>query len=542
MDESPVISKARSVKTHIQVLFVKELRLKSFLNHQMREMTQKACKWEPLDLSRVSDFQPRVGSSQKREAAPRHHRRCGSLAAVAVFPGSHLANRNDDGHAQAIRRLGWTINPGAERDKRKDKPIDNWELTTKRWVQPRSEIQIPTDVSELAYSAENRSGRHLSSTPEGSTIFLALEGEPMSQECPTSNPNSERPGGFTHVLPSTLQPPRFPTEEASTVPPTPNRYWRLFNDPGLTPPAPGLTPLPLNLEPPIVTTEAFLGLTQQVQTLTGMIQAIIPYVPQLAQALAHQRPDVPRQTLQQEVPQSRPTQEEHPDNGAPHHPPIEATTENPNTSVSQPASRSRNIMRTPPKPDIVFLDSTNSVREQLRQVNQRLDEVQRDFVRYKEKVGETTKGRSPLVLEIQDKPVPSDFWLPTLEPYDGSTDPSEHVATFRAQMALYNTSDALMCRAFSTTLRGPARMWYSRLKSSSIPSFDHFAKEFELNFMASSRPRLTTASLLDLMQGSDEPLAQFVSRFTAEVQRMPDTHPSMAIQAFSMGLRPSQFF
>ncbi|RZR99820.1 hypothetical protein BHM03_00029444, partial [Ensete ventricosum] len=29
-----------------------------------------------------------------------------------------------------------TINPGAERDKRKDKPTDKWELTTKRWVQP----------------------------------------------------------------------------------------------------------------------------------------------------------------------------------------------------------------------------------------------------------------------------------------------------------------------------------------------------------------------------------------------------------------------
>ncbi|RZS13818.1 hypothetical protein BHM03_00045434 [Ensete ventricosum] len=304
----------------------------------------------------------------------------------------------------------------------------------------------------------------------------------MSQERPTINPNSEHPGGFTHILPPTLQAvgqtPCFPAEEASMVPPTPNHYWRLLNNPGLTPPALGLTPPPSNLGPPVVTTEAFLGLTQQVQTLVGMIQAIVPYIPQLAQALVHQRPDAPRQTLQREVPQSMLTREEHPDNEAPHHPPNEVMTENSNASVSQSMSRSRNVMRTPPEPNIISSDSTNSMREQLRQVNQRLDEVLRDFVKSKEVVGETTKGGSPFIPKIQDKPVPSGFRLPILEPYDGSTDPSEHVGMFRAQMALYDTSDALMCCAFPTTLRGSARMWYSWLKLSSISSFDHLTREF----------------------------------------------------------------
>ncbi|RRT50049.1 hypothetical protein B296_00027117 [Ensete ventricosum] len=217
-------------------------------------------------------------------------------------------------------------------------------------------------------------------------------------------------------------------------------------------------------------------------------------------------------------------------------------TENLNASVSQLTSRSQNVVRTPPEPDVVSLDSTNSMREQLRQVNYRLDEVQRDFVKSKEEIGETTKGGSPFVPEIQDKPIPPNFRLPILEPYDGSIDPSEHVTTFRAQMALYDTSDALTCRAFPTTLKGLTRMWYSRLKPSSISFFDHLAREFELNFMASSCPRPTVASLLSLTQGSDEPLAHFVSRFAVEVRRMPDIHPSLAIQAFLMGLHPSRFF
>ncbi|RWV86103.1 hypothetical protein GW17_00052040 [Ensete ventricosum] len=89
----------------------------------------------------------------------------------------------------------------------------------------------------------------------------------MSQER-TSNPNSEHPGGSTHVLPATMQSagqaPRFPAEEASTMLHIPNRYWRLFNDPRLTPPDLELSPTPSGLGPPVVTTEAFIGLTQQV--------------------------------------------------------------------------------------------------------------------------------------------------------------------------------------------------------------------------------------------------------------------------------------
>ncbi|RWW63911.1 hypothetical protein BHE74_00028885 [Ensete ventricosum] len=159
----------------------------------------------------------------------------------------------------------------------------------------------------------------------------------------------------------------------------------------------------------------------------------------------------------------------------------------------------------------------------------------------KEEAAKNSKHKSPFAPKIWDKPIPANFRLSVLESY-GSSDPTEHVAAFRAQMALYDSSDALMCQVFLTTLRGPARMWYDRLQPASIISFYQLARELEQNFLANARPKPTVASLLGIAQGREEPLAQFVNRFTTESRVIPDAHPSLVIQAFLMGIRQSKLF
>ncbi|RWV76847.1 hypothetical protein GW17_00062430 [Ensete ventricosum] len=231
-----------------------------------------------------------------------------------------------------------------------------------------------------------------------------------------------------------------------------------------------------------------------------------------------------------------------PDVEAPQPQVAEARPASPTPTPARSQSRSYNPVPTELDLDTLSTDAADSLREQVRRVHQRLDKVQKEVLKSREEVGESSKGGSPFTPEIQSKPLPATFRLPALEPYDGSGDPTEHIVTFCAQMALYDTSEALMCRAFPTTLRGSARTWYSRLKPASIPSFDLLAREFELNFLASARPRPTTASLLGMAQGSDEPLSQFVGWFTSQVQGISDLHPSLAIQAFLTGLRPSRFF
>ncbi|RWW12485.1 hypothetical protein GW17_00023845 [Ensete ventricosum] len=146
----------------------------------------------------------------------------------------------------------------------------------------------------------------------------------------------------------------------------------------------------INPEPPVITTEAFLSLTHQVQALVGMMQAIVPNISQLKLSVMPQQL-APLPTPQQIQPQSPSTREEQPNLEGRRHPIIEIRSGTPSVTVARLVSHPRDSIHATPELDTLSFDSTNLLREQLRQVNQRLDEVQKEFVK-SEELGESSKG------------------------------------------------------------------------------------------------------------------------------------------------------
>ena len=65
---------------------------------------------------------------------------------------------------------------------------------------------------------------------------------------------------------------------------------------------------------------------------------------------------------------------------------------------------------------------------------------------------------SPFTVFVNSFPLPQKFRMPQIESYDGAKDPLDHLESFKTLMHLQGVANESMCRAFHTTLKGPARI------------------------------------------------------------------------------------
>ena len=100
---------------------------------------------------------------------------------------------------------------------------------------------------------------------------------------------------------------------------------------------------------------------------------------------------------------------------------------------------------------------------------------------------------SPFTASISLFLLPPKFRMPQVESYDGSKDPLDHLKSFKTLMHLQGVVGKIMCRAFPTTLKGPARIWFSKLTPNSIYTFKELSAQFASHFIRGHKYKKSTA-------------------------------------------------
>ncbi|GFZ18414.1 hypothetical protein Acr_27g0001530 [Actinidia rufa] len=135
--------------------------------------------------------------------------------------------------------------------------------------------------------------------------------------------------------------------------------------------------------------------------------------------------------------------------------------------------------------------------------------------RHSNRSGDRSHNTDPPFTErVLGARISSKFKLPTqLGIYEGKTDPMDHLDLYKSLMSLQGCSDEVMCKAFSATLKEPAR---NRQKNAS--------------------------HLFTVHQKEIESLKDFVKRFNQAILEVEDPIDKVIIMAMMEGLRPGPLF
>ena len=144
---------------------------------------------------------------------------------------------------------------------------------------------------------------------------------------------------------------------------------------------------------------------------------------------------------------------------------------------------------------------------------------------------------SPFIARVLRYPLPAKFRMPQVEAFDGIKDPVDHLNIYKNQMELHGYQDPVRCRAFATTLKGPALAWFNRIPPSSISSFRELSIAFVSHFIGARTYRKPSYHLLTVKQSSQESLKSYVQRFNAESLKIDIPDEKFTITAFIAGLR-----
>ncbi|XP_031120299.1 uncharacterized protein LOC116023437 [Ipomoea triloba] len=178
-----------------------------------------------------------------------------------------------------------------------------------------------------------------------------------------------------------------------------------------------------------------------------------------------------------------------------------------------------------------------------------LDQVRAEFNKWKKEQAEADPEgmesnlfRAPFTQDIMDQPYPMDLRVPGSKDYSGRTDPEEHINTYHGNMLMMGVSDAVMCRAFYSTLTGRAAEWFASLKPGSIADFAELARKFIHRFAISRAAKKHFTSLEKAKQREGESLTLFSERWKAAVAEIEPVDDCTAVNLLLSALRAGPLY
>ena len=117
----------------------------------------------------------------------------------------------------------------------------------------------------------------------------------------------------------------------------------------------------------------------------------------------------------------------------------------------------------------------------------------------------------------------------------------DYITTFKTTLNLQQTLDEILCHFFPTTLKEVARVWFSKLATSSIDNFEHLGNSFVCQFVGGQRQKKPANHLLTIKQGERESLRSNVKHFTKEILEVNETDDKVQLTTFKIELKPREF-
>ena len=84
----------------------------------------------------------------------------------------------------------------------------------------------------------------------------------------------------------------------------------------------------------------------------------------------------------------------------------------------------------------------------------------------------------PFTPHVMEYPLPPNFKMLQLETLNATKDLLHHLENYKTLIHLQAVPNEIMCKVFPTTLKGSTKVWFKKLKPSSMDSFAELSKLF----------------------------------------------------------------